>query len=495
MKRLIKWLLAIVFLVIILALLITPYFIGQRVDGLVAKSVKQINHKLAYQALTVKDKQRHWWSTQVKITIHNPDEMQSASNGKEKLGNMDLTIHHGPFAIASSKLLPHSVYFGYASVTGQVHIKKPSGPEQYDTVKMKGFDKPIKVGALLSWTKTLRVFAKSPAYQASAQNNVVHLGSISLQGKLPLAEVDSQSADKATNSKWGIKLAESYIDLDSQALNTGYPTHVKIDQATWKRGFHGKPSKDWSSVGKFVIPKMTIKLKNLTQIQINELSVLSRANANSGKIDVKQRMKIKHLKALGAQIKPLLLKWSWHNIHEQPWLELKTILNKQENESYQDITHNTGRMITKAAQAFSNTQGQFKLKGNTPLGWIKLHGKTSLNWQDIQGPQDVRNKISARHVKLNSQLTLPKSFLSSRKVRQDPLTQIMHSGVKQAYQLGLLNKQDDQLVANLFIKQGQTRLNGKPLQQFLSKQSSIERGQQPDLSNSHNHTYKQSLST
>lgn len=457
MKRIVKWLIAIIVLVVILALIITPYFIGGHLKNEVQKSVKATNKRLGYQGVKLEDYQRHWWTSNFTLKFSNsssPNDLTAASIKKIKL-----TVHHGPIAIASSPVLPHTIYFGYGSVTGQAILSAASKKH------IKGFDKPVPVGALLSWGEKMRLFAKTPDYTVTFQKMKLHIGSVSFIIRAPL-DTFKQNTDNANErTKWQVTFDKSYLKSPSNNLSKGYPKQITLNRIVWQNSFKGNPMKDWHSITHLTIPKITVSFKGLPDAVAHNLSYRFKSQAKSNMINVLQRLKVKNIKALGAKVAPIELNVSWKDIDQKALNKLHKLLKQERAEQVNNDevdeaqeTKEDKQVMDYFSELASGSHGHLKLKGKTPLGWINLkaHGKFA-SGQSMQ-------------FTLHSLLQLPKAFLSAQKAQQDALTSLLHVGASMAYQQNWLEKQDDHLQAQLAWKEGQVTLNGEPLQNYWSSQ-------------------------
>lgn len=478
MKRFVKWLLGIIIVVIILAIVITPYFLGSTIESQLKEQIKKANQLHDSTHIKIKSYKRHWWTSDVTIQFKSHAQYGKMADKiiKDKI---HLTVHHGPIVISQNPALPHSIYFGLGALTGQTHIQNP----YKDNLQFKNIKQKVHVGSLLSWSGHSYTYIVMPSYHIKSKNFQLDTGRIHIQHKADLDSLSSKNSEsKPEHNKWQVKIGQSTIHQLS-SKNNQRSLSIQFSKINWKTGFEGSPKKDWGDATQLSIPKINIKDSQGNQLgMLNNFNLHTNSKAKSGKISIKQNIKINKISAMGSQLNPVQLKWSWHNIQEKPLNKLQNVLQNEENKTH-SFKH-TAKLIKYLSQGITNSNAKLKLKGKTHLGWIKFHAQAA-----IAQKQQKQGGISSLKPHGHGRLSLPQALANSHKASQQRLTQLIHNFVKIGQAKKLLISQDNKMMMRFKFTKSNVLINGHPLSHFWPQLRQHQQHSQSGLSMSHHQSH------
>lgn len=458
MKRFVKWLLGIIIVVIILAIVITPYFLGGVIKSQLKQEVKNANQQLNSTQIKLTNYHRHWWSSDLTLKFKSHTQ---AGNMADKIikDKVHLTVHHGPIVISQNPALPHTIYFGLGALTGQTHIQNPDE----SNIKFKDIKQKVYIGSLFNWSKQIHTYIVMPSYHIKGYNMELHTGKVHIQHQTDFDTQSGQRNESNQRSKWQINIGKSKAQISGKKKNQPV-IHLTLNQINWKTGFKGTPFKDWNDVTQLHIPKVTITEDNDKQLgTLDNLMMHTTSKAKSGKISIKQNIKVDNISTMGSQLKPIQLKWSWHNIKEKPLNQLQDVLKniKKKSNNAQQSFKQTAKLMKHLSKSLANSNGQMALKGKTHLGWIKLHAQAVVDQQSQQG------SVPKLDLHGHGKLSLPKALGNPQKAKQQQLTQLLHSVVKMGQARNLLMSHDNKMLMHFkYTKSDQILINGQPLSHY-----------------------------
>jgi uncharacterized protein YdgA (DUF945 family) len=446
LKRKLYYIIIAVFVVIVAVLLILPYVEGLTIRHQVEKLSQQIesnSNSNGMVNLKINRYQNGWFHSNVQLQVTVNNNGFTATTGSKQLQALkhlafavNLRILHGPITH-----LPGSWLSARGAATGTVHLLSPDTKQ---LSMLPNLSKHYRFEVVMHWNKSLTVSVESPSGQlfVDTQNHV----SVSTDSaKLTLLLPPGFSSYSGKFIVHNLTIKNKLDDLNIPLLQNQFDYH---------RGAFGL----WYGHSQLKITKIKGKHGIFTVDDV--LFTSTRCLDKNQKLMMVEKASIDKINALDSKLGSFKLNMSLSNVPPKQVVILQSklqALSKNSTTTDQQALWNQLQPFVVNALAGSRFDlNELSLK--TPQG--KIHAKgfllVSSDSQKANAQTDSALATLMRQSNGQAKIVIPKDLLNIIAATSGHLPDL-----KMALKSGMLVKEDDDYVINIYYKNQQMSINGK----------------------------------